>query len=222
MHVLSGVIGVLILIGLAYLLSEQRSRINWRTVLGALAIQVTFASIVLYSPMGRDALTGFSNVVQDVINYSNNGIDFLFGGLVSDKMFALFGGGGFVFALRVLPVVVFFSALVSVLYYFGIMQFIVNTLGRALSYALGTSRPESISATANIFLGISEAPLTIRPYLKSMTPFTVFRGNGRRHGIRSGFGTGWLRTDGYSSGLLVGGVFHGGTGGSSYGEADHS
>ncbi|MGF1726279.1 NupC/NupG family nucleoside CNT transporter [Photobacterium nomapromontoriensis] len=174
MQVLSGVIGVLVLIGLAYLLSEHRARINWRTVLGALTIQVSFAAIVLYSTVGREALSGFSDVVQSVINYSNHGIDFLFGGLVSNKMFELFGGGGFVFALRVLPVVVFFSALVSVLYYFGIMQFIVNTLGRALSRALGTSRPESISATANIFLGISEAPLTIRPYLTLMTRSQFF------------------------------------------------
>lgn len=174
MQVLSSLIGIVLLIALAFLLSERRNRINWRTVFGALAIQMTFAAIVLYSPFGREALSSFSDSVQQVINYSHDGISFLFGGLVSDRMFELFGGGGFVLALRVLPVVVFFSALVSVLYYLGIMQFIVNTLGRALSRLLDTSRPESISATANIFLGISEAPLTIRPYLSTMTRSQLF------------------------------------------------
>ncbi|MGF1682655.1 NupC/NupG family nucleoside CNT transporter [Photobacterium minamisatsumaniensis] len=174
MQILSGLIGIIVLIALAYLFSEQRSRINWRTVLGALAIQVSFAAIVLYSTFGREALSEFSYGVQQVINYSNHGIGFLFGGLVSDKMYEIFGGGGFIMALRVLPVVVFFSALVSVLYYLGIMQLLVNTLGRALSKALGTSRPESISATANIFLGISEAPLTVRPYIDKMTRSELF------------------------------------------------
>ncbi|PSU32273.1 NupC/NupG family nucleoside CNT transporter [Photobacterium lutimaris] len=174
MQVLSSLIGILLLIVLAYFLSEQRERINWRTVLGALAIQMGFAAIVLYSAAGRAALSDFSSGVQIVINYSHDGIGFLFGGLVSDKMFELFGGNGFVLALRVLPVVVFFSALVSVLYHLGVMQLIVNTLGRALSRVLGTSRPESISATANIFLGISEAPLTIRPYLATMTRSQLF------------------------------------------------
>ncbi|WEM42973.1 NupC/NupG family nucleoside CNT transporter [Photobacterium sp. DA100] len=174
MQVFSSLIGILLLVVLAYFLSEQRDRINWRTVLGALSIQMGFAAIVLYSSLGREALSDFSNGVQTVINYSNHGIGFLFGGLVSDKMFELFGGNGFVLALRVLPVVVFFSALVSVLYYLGIMQLIVNTLGRGLARVLGTSRPESISATANIFLGISEAPLTIRPYLPTMTRSQLF------------------------------------------------
>ncbi|MCW8331611.1 NupC/NupG family nucleoside CNT transporter [Photobacterium sp. SDRW27] len=174
MQIFSGVIGILVLILIAYFLSEKRSHINWRTVLGALAIQVTFAALVLYSDFGRSALGSFSGGVQNVINFSNDGIGFLFGGLVSDKMFEVFGGGGFIMALRVLPVVVFFSALVSVLYYLGVMQLIVNTLGKGLSKALGTSRAESISATANIFLGISEAPLTVRPFIAKMTRSELF------------------------------------------------
>lgn len=174
MQIVSGVIGILVLILIAYILSEKRSHINWRTVLGALAIQISFAAMVLYSDLGRSALATFSGGVQNVINFSNDGIGFLFGGLVSDKMFEVFGGGGFIMALRVLPVVVFFSALVSVLYYLGIMQLLVNTLGKALSKALGTSRAESISATANIFLGISEAPLTVRPFIAKMTRSELF------------------------------------------------
>ncbi len=174
MQLISGLVGILALILIAYFLSEKRSHINWRTVLGALAIQMIFAAIVLYSESGRAALGEFSSAVQNIINFSNEGISFLFGGLVSDKMFELFAGGGFIMAFRVLPVVVFFSAFVAVLYYLGIMQFLVGTLGRALSKVLGTSRAESISATANIFLGISEAPLTVRPYIARMTRSELF------------------------------------------------
>ncbi|OAN18656.1 nucleoside transporter NupC [Photobacterium jeanii] len=174
MQLISGLVGILALILIAYLLSEKRSHINWRTVLGALAIQMSFAAIVLYSDGGRSALGEFSGAVQNIINFSNDGIRFLFGGLVSDKMFELFAGGGFIMAFRVLPVVVFFSAFVAILYYLGIMQILVGTLGRVLAKALGTSRAESISATANIFLGISEAPLTVRPYIARMTRSELF------------------------------------------------
>ncbi|MDE9520031.1 nucleoside recognition domain-containing protein, partial [Xenorhabdus bovienii] len=88
---------------------------------------------------------------------------------VSDKMFELFGGGGFVFALRVLPVIVFFSSLIAVLYYMGVMQLIIKILGGGLQKILGTSRTESLSATANIFVGQTEAPLVVRPYISTMT-----------------------------------------------------
>ena len=117
MQLISGLVGILALILIAYFLSEKRSHINWRTVLGALAIQMIFAAIVLYSESGRAALGEFSSAVQNIINFSNEGISFLFGGLVSDKMFELFAGGGFIMAFRVLPVVVFFSAFVAVLSY---------------------------------------------------------------------------------------------------------
>lgn len=115
-----------------------------------------------------------STAVANVIAYGNDGINFLFGGLTSDKMFEVFGGGGFVFALRVLPVIVFFSALISVLYYLGIMQVVINILGGGLQKALGTSRAESMSATANIFVGQTEAPLVIRPFVPKMTQSELF------------------------------------------------
>jgi CNT family concentrative nucleoside transporter len=101
------------------------------------------------------------------------GIGFLFGGLVSDKMFEVFGGGGFVFAAR-LPVIVFFSSLIAVLYYIGIMQFVIRILGGALRKVLKTSRTESLSATANIFVGQTEAPLVVRPYIATMTRSELF------------------------------------------------
>ncbi|MBN0423507.1 NupC/NupG family nucleoside CNT transporter, partial [Pseudomonas aeruginosa] len=98
---------------------------------------------ILYVPAGRSALLAMSNGVASVIAYGNEGISFIFGGLVSDKMFEVFGGGGFVFALRVLPVIVFFSSLIAVLYYLGIMQLVIRILGGALRAVLKTSRTES-------------------------------------------------------------------------------
>ncbi len=115
-----------------------------------------------------------SNGVASVIAYGNEGISFIFGGLVSDKMFEVFGGGGFVFALRVLPVIVFFSSLIAVLYYLGIMQLVIRILGGALRAVLKTSRTESLSATANIFVGQTEAPLVVRPYIATMTRSELF------------------------------------------------
>lgn len=167
-------VGMAVLLGLAVLLSDNRKAINLRTVGGAFAIQFCLGAFVLYVPVGRDVLYGMSNAVANVIAYGNDGINFLFGGLTSDKMFEVFGGGGFVFALRVLPVIVFFSALISVLYYLGIMQVVINILGGGLQKALGTSRAESMSATANIFVGQTEAPLVIRPFVPKMTQSELF------------------------------------------------
>lgn len=167
-------VGMAVLLGLAVLLSDNRKAINLRTVGGAFAIQFCLGAFVLYVPVGRDVLYGMSTAVANVIAYGNDGINFLFGGLTSDKMFEVFGGGGFVFALRVLPVIVFFSALISVLYYLGIMQVVINILGGGLQKALGTSRAESMSATANIFVGQTEAPLVIRPFVPKMTQSELF------------------------------------------------
>lgn len=167
-------VGIVVLLGLAVLLSDNRKAINLRTVGGAFAIQFLLGAFVLYVPVGRDVLYGMSQGVANVIGYGNDGINFLFGGLTSDKMFEVFGGGGFVFALRVLPVIVFFSALISVLYYLGVMQIVINALGGGLQKALGTSRAESMSATANIFVGQTEAPLVIRPFVPKMTQSELF------------------------------------------------
>lgn len=174
MSILMSLLGVCVLLGFAFLLSTNRKAIKPRTVLGALAIQISLGALVLYVPWGRDILNGITSAVAHVINYANEGIGFMFGGLVSDKMFEVFGGGGFVFAFRVLPVVVFFSALISVLYYFGIMQKVIQVLGGGLRKLLGTSQTESLSATANIFVSQTEAPLVIKPYVASMTRSELF------------------------------------------------
>lgn len=174
MQLLMGLIGMVVLLAIAVLFSSNRRAINLRTVLGAWMIQIAIGALILYVPAGRKVLLAMSEGVANVIAYGNEGIGFLFGGLVSDKMFEVFGGGGFVFALRVLPVIVFFSSLIAVLYYLGIMQFVIRILGGGLRALLKTSRTESLSATANIFVGQTEAPLVVRPYIATMTRSELF------------------------------------------------
>ncbi|EKM6430406.1 NupC/NupG family nucleoside CNT transporter [Cronobacter sakazakii] len=174
MQILMGLVGMLALLLIAVALSSNRKAINLRTVVGAWLIQVAIGALVLYVPAGRKVLLAMSEGVANVIAYGNDGISFLFGGLVSDKMFEVFGGGGFIFALRVLPVIVFFSSLIAVLYYLGIMQLVIRLLGGALRKVLKTSRTESLSATANIFVGQTEAPLVVRPYIATMTRSELF------------------------------------------------
>ncbi|ARB83739.1 MULTISPECIES: NupC/NupG family nucleoside CNT transporter [Yersinia] len=171
---LMSLVGMAVLILIAVLLSSNYRAINIRTVVGAFIIQIVIGALVLYVPIGRRILGGMSEGVANVIAYGNEGISFIFGGLVSDKMFEVFGGGGFVFALRVLPVIVFFSSLIAVLYYLGIMQIVIKVLGGGLQKLLGTSRTESLSATANIFVGQTEAPLVVRPYIATMTQSELF------------------------------------------------
>ncbi|EOI5819167.1 NupC/NupG family nucleoside CNT transporter [Cronobacter malonaticus] len=174
MQILMGLVGMLALLFIAVALSSNRKAINLRTVVGAWLIQIAIGALVLYVPVGRKVLLAMSEGVANVIAYGNDGISFLFGGLVSDKMFEVFGGGGFIFALRVLPVIVFFSSLIAVLYYLGIMQLVIRLLGGALRKVLKTSRTESLSATANIFVGQTEAPLVVRPYIATMTRSELF------------------------------------------------
>ncbi|EPS8493356.1 NupC/NupG family nucleoside CNT transporter [Yersinia enterocolitica] len=171
---LMSLVGMAVLILIAVLLSSNFRAINIRTVVGAFIIQVGIGALILYVPVGRRILGGMSEGVANVIAYGNDGISFMFGGLVSDKMFEVFGGGGFVFALRVLPVIVFFSSLIAVLYYIGVMQLVIKVLGGGLQKLLGTSRTESLSATANIFVGQTEAPLVVRPYIATMTQSELF------------------------------------------------
>ena len=174
MSLFMSLVGMVVLLAIAFAFSSNRKAINFRTVGGAFAIQFVLGAFVLYVPWGRDLLNGFSTGVSNVINYGNDGSSFLFGGLVSDKMFEVFGGGGFIFAFRVLPTLIFFSALISVLYYIGVMQWVIKILGGALQKALGTSRAESMSAAANIFVGQTEAPLVVRPFVPKMTQSELF------------------------------------------------
>ncbi|UII57135.1 NupC/NupG family nucleoside CNT transporter [Cytobacillus spongiae] len=169
MNYIWGIFGILTVLGIAFLLSNNKRSINFRTILAGLAIQLGFAFAVLKWDLGKKALNGLTMAVNDIINYANEGINFLFGGLFTDQ-----SGVGFVFAFQVLPVVIFFSALISVLYYLKIMQFFIKFLGGALSWLLGTRKAESMSAAANIFVGQTEAPLVVRPYLAHMTHSELF------------------------------------------------
>ncbi|MFS1562772.1 MAG: NupC/NupG family nucleoside CNT transporter [Candidatus Arsenophonus phytopathogenicus] len=174
MQLIMSLLGMVVLIFIAIIFSSNRRAIKFRTVSGAFVIQMAIGAFVLYIPAGRRTLETVSDAVSSVIGYGQVGMDFVFGGLVSNKMFELFGGGGFIFALRVLPVIVFFSSLIAVLYYLGIMQFFIKILGGLLQWILGTSRTESLSATANIFVGHTEAPLVVRPYIATMTNSELF------------------------------------------------
>lgn len=174
MNLIMGLVGMVTLILIAVLFSSNRRAIKVRTVAGAFAIQAGLGAFVLYVPVGKDILVNVSSAVSSVIDYGQKGIEFLFGGLVSGKMFEVFGGGGFIFAFRVLPVIIFFSSLIAVLYYLGVMQWVIKLLGGGLQKVLGTSRTESLSATANIFVGQTEAPLVVRPYIAKMTDSELF------------------------------------------------
>lgn len=168
MGILGSILGIVVLLVIAVLFSNNRKAINLRTVLGALAIQIGFAALILYVPFGRDALQATANGVSNVIAYGNEGINFVFGGLANPS------NVGFIFAVKVLPIIVFFSGLISVLYYLGIMQVVIKVIGGALQAALGTSKAESMSAAANIFVGQTEAPLVVRPYIRNMTQSELF------------------------------------------------
>ncbi|MGF1685453.1 NupC/NupG family nucleoside CNT transporter [Photobacterium japonica] len=167
MNYLVSALGVITLFAVAVLFSENRREINWRTVGGAFAIQLIFAGFILYVPVGREILNSVSSGVSGIIDYGRVGTEFLFGQLAQFKL-------GFIFAVNVLPTIVFFSALISVLYYLGVMGFVIRTIGGLLQRVLGTTRTESMSATANIFVGSVEAPLVVRPYLAKMSRSELF------------------------------------------------
>ncbi len=168
MHVIWGLAGMVGLLLIGVLFSTNRRAIRPRTVLPALAIQVGFGALVLFVPWGRTALRWMSDGFQTVIDSANEGISFLFGPLLPGE------GEGVVFALQVLPVVVFFASLTGVLFHLGWLQVVVRILGGALQKVLGTGKAESTNAAANIFLGQTEAPLVIRPYIAGLTRSGLF------------------------------------------------
>jgi len=161
------ILGIIAIFAVAILASENRKAINLRTVGVAFVLQATFAAFVLYSSSGQSVLNSVASFVQNIINYSNAGIEFMFGDLARFKL-------GFIFAFNVLPVIIFFSALMSVLYYLGIMQVIVSTIGGFIKKVMGTGYAESMSATSNIFVGQTEAPLVIKPYIAGLTRSELF------------------------------------------------
>ena len=162
-------IGVTLLLLVAVALSSNRAAMQLRTVGMALALQVTIGFIGLFTDWGGAALASASEYVAVLLSYSRAGMEFMFGGLVgpSDSL-------GFIFAFSVLPVVIFFSSLIAVLYHARIMQWLIRIMGGGLRALLRTSHTESLSAAANVFVGQAEAPLVARPYIPNMTRSELF------------------------------------------------
>jgi CNT family concentrative nucleoside transporter len=160
-------IGVALMLFIAFLFSAHKKAINWRTVGGAFALQASIGALVLYFPPGIQFLLALTGYVENIISYSQDGITFIFGPLGNKSM-------GFIFAFNVLPVIVFFSSLITVLYHLKVMNVIIRVIGGFLQFFLKTSRPESMSAAANIFVGQTEAPLVIKPYIPNLTRSELF------------------------------------------------
>ena len=165
MAILNSIVGIVFIFLVAFLLSNNKKKINWRTIIIGFLIQFGFAVAALKWSVGKFVLSKIALGVQSVINYANEGIKFLFGSLNND---------GSIFAVNVLGVIIFTSAIVAVLYYLGVMQFVIKIIGGALSKLLGTSKLESLSASGNIFLSQTEAPLLIRPYVEKLTESELF------------------------------------------------
>jgi CNT family concentrative nucleoside transporter len=168
MNILKSLAGMALILLIAYLLSSNRKAIKLRVVGAAFAMQAGFAALVLATPWGRAVIGAMSNGVSNLLGYAQAGIDFLFGNLAKPEL------GGYSFAISALPVIIFFAAIVSILYYIGLMQLIVKWLGGAIQWITGISKVESLASAANIFVGQSEAPLVVRPYLADLRPAQIF------------------------------------------------
>lgn len=164
---LIGLGGIIAILGLALALSENRRAINLKTVLFAFLTQAAIAGLILYFPPGQAFLNTMVAGAQHVIDYGSLGAEFLFGELGKKET-------GFVIAFQVLPIIIFFSTLMSTLYYLGVMQRVIATLGGWLQKLVGVSKTEAMCAVANIFIGQTESPLVIKPYLKNLTQSELF------------------------------------------------
>lgn len=165
---LIGIVGIAVILGIAIAFSSNRKAINFRVVGAALALQAAIAAFVLYFDTGRALIDSISTGVLAVIGYSADGINMVFGPLADTNIV------GFSFAINVLPIIIFFSALMSVMYHLRIMEWVVRLVGGALHRIIGTGAVESMNAAANIFVGQTEAPLAVRPYLKNLTEPQMF------------------------------------------------
>lgn len=165
MH-LQGLIGMILLLGIAFILSNNRRKINYRIVGWGLSLQFIFGILILKTPLGKPLFGFFDKVITKLISFSDSGSDFLFKSLVPGVGYheAMVN-----FAFRALPTIIFFSSLMTVLYHFGVIQFIVKWISRIMQKSMGTSGSETLSVAANIFVGQTEAPLMIRPFIRNMT-----------------------------------------------------
>ncbi|HGY56053.1 MAG TPA: NupC/NupG family nucleoside CNT transporter [Caldithrix abyssi] len=161
--ILFGILGLAVLIGIAFLFSNNKKKIKWQQVGLGIGLQILFAMFVILTPWGASVFNAIGNFFVKIISFTNEGSKFVFGGLAEQKNF------GFIFAFQILPTIIFFSSLMSVLYHLGIMQKIVQGMAWVMAKLLKISGAESISVAANVFIGQTEAPLVVRPYVESMT-----------------------------------------------------
>ncbi len=168
MQILMSLAGMVVILTIAVLLSSNRRAIKFRVVGAAFALQASLAALVLYVPWGKTVLGFMSNGVSNLLGYAGEGTKFIFGPLASPEI------GGNSFAIAALPVIIFFASLISILYYLGVMQYVIRWIGGGLQKITGISKVESLCAAANIFVGQSESPLVIRPYLAGLKPEQLF------------------------------------------------
>ncbi|HEX7252568.1 MAG TPA: NupC/NupG family nucleoside CNT transporter [Thermoanaerobaculia bacterium] len=169
-----GLLGMAVILAVAFALSKNRRAIRWRTVGWAFALQLTFAFLVLYWERGKDALEAFSDKVSYAIGYADQGSSFLFGFLAGDETplgqkIGIPSIRGFIFAFKVLPIIIFICAFFSLLYYFGVIQLFVKAMAWVMQKTMKVSGAEALCVAANVFIGQTEAPVLIAPYISSMT-----------------------------------------------------
>ncbi|MDX1492932.1 MAG: nucleoside transporter C-terminal domain-containing protein, partial [Longimicrobiales bacterium] len=180
-------VGLVVLLGVAWLLSTNRSRVSWRIVGWGLGLQIVFALVVLRTPLGVMAFEAVNSVVAAVLHYGEQGGRFVFGNLVSDEVpVGTMSDGGFVqtpgqvartggfFAFRILPNIIFVASLMTVLYYLGVMQRVVRGVAWVMQRTMGTSGAETLCTASNIFVGMMESPLVVKPYVERMTESELF------------------------------------------------
>ncbi len=158
-----GLFGLAVLIGIAWLASNNKRRVDWKLVVTGVGLQIAFAAVVLLVPGGKDVFDGIGHGFVKVLSFVNEGSRFIFGSLMDINTF------GFIFACQVLPTIIFFAALMGVLYHLGVMQAVVRAMAWAITRVMRVSGAETTSVCASVFIGQTEAPLTVRPYIPKMT-----------------------------------------------------
>nr|WP_304185603.1 NupC/NupG family nucleoside CNT transporter [Hafnia alvei] len=174
MDLLRSLFGIGILLLIAFIFSNNRRKIKVRTVGAALLLQVVLGAVMLYVPAGKWLINAIASGVNKVISYSDAGSSFIFGGLVGPKMNVLFDGAGFVFAFHVLPAIIFITSLISILYYIGVMGWVINILGYVFQKMMRVSKVEAFAAVTTIFLGQNELPAVLKPFISKMNRNELF------------------------------------------------
>jgi putative pseudouridine transporter len=174
MDLLRSLFGIGILLLIAFVFSNNRKKISLRTVGAALLLQVILGAVMLYIPAGKWLVNSIAAGVNKVISYSDAGSSFIFGGLVGPKMNVLFDGAGFVFAFHVLPAIIFITSLISILYYIGVMGWVINILGYVFQKMMRVSKVEAFAAVTTIFLGQNELPAVLKPFISKMNRNELF------------------------------------------------